>query len=1053
MRASFSSVARWIALCALLPLCGIGAARAAITYRANTANGTMAVNSLSFSHYIDNSANRMIIATVHLADSNPADMAVTSMTFNGVAMTLVPGSIATYDAATDLRTMVYYMNESQLPTAGDRTASLVTAGACDAMLLGITFVNTDGAMTPRAVTANTSAGSGTMSSDVTIDVADSLVIDAIMNSGPANYAATGTSQTLRYTRISNNRSGGASTRVLAWTGTPVFSYTSSGGGSGFAHSMVAFTIPPKNDIAGTVFEDTTYSGGVGRSRAASSGVGSVGARVELYDSVGAYDSATTTNASGAYLFADLPGTQYTVRVVGSTVVPSVGGADAVPAQTYRTTGASGSIVAVTNYVGGEDPTKGEAGNGSTTLAALTSGSATPQSIATISNISADVSGVDFGYSFNVISNTRDSGMGSLRQFIVNANAMSGANSAVFMISDGAAHNGLRAGMTNQLTSGVARISLSSALPAITGTNGNGTTISGASQTANVGNTNTGSLGLGGTVGMSGVPLSTVSKPEVEIVFHSAAATGIDVQASSGAISGLALRGASAQDVCLAGSGSSLSSCFVGISASSLSLPSSPTPKVGALIAGNSVTVTANLIAYCGERGVSSSSGVSGATVTYNEVAHCGQTNSAYSGIFLDTPSSPVVRYNRSRENKGPGIEVTGGAGASIQNNTLYDNGRGSDGNSRRHAIIVGGASQSVSLNYVSNNYGAGVWVLDTASAVTISQNFFSGNGSVLTDGGGAASGQLGIDLRTSGDSSIAGIAPYYNLNDDGDGDSGSNGLLNHPVIERAYLSGSNLVVSGWSRAGATIELFLSDGDSSGFGEGATYLGSVVEGGGSDSDAGISGYSADVNCVQQGAESSAARYRYVFAKPGSVSLGSALTATATVSGATSEFSRAATVGDGVPDFSVVKSSVTLSDPANGSSNPKAIPGAIVRYTMLVSNADDEMSDEGSFELAAPIPADTALRVADMDGVGSGPVLFADGAFGSGLTYAFASLSSAVDDVEFSSDGGASWTYAPTPDADGCDSAVTHLRIRPSGAFARAQCGNTPSCSFAFNVRVQ
>src|SRR5690606_27956738 len=232
---------------------------------------------------------------------------------------------------------------------------------------------------------------------------------------------------------------------------------------------------------------------------------------------------TTTNGSGAYTFADLPGTQYTVRVVGSTVVPSVGGAGAVPTQTYRTTGVSGSIVGVTNYVGGEDPTKGEAGNGSTTLAALTSGSATPQSIATISNISADVSGVDFGYSFNVISNTRDSGMGSLRQFIVNANAMSGANSAVFMISDGVAHNGLRSGMTNQLTSGVARITLSSALPAISGSYCASTTINGASQTANVGNTNSGSLGLGGTVGMSGVSLPAVSRPEVEIVFHSGSA--------------------------------------------------------------------------------------------------------------------------------------------------------------------------------------------------------------------------------------------------------------------------------------------------------------------------------------------------------------------------------------------------------------------------------------------------------------------------------------------------------------------------------------------------
>ena len=86
---------------------------------------------------------------------------------------------------------------------------------------------------------------------------------------------------------------------------------------------------------------------------------------------------------------------------------------------------------------------------------------------------------------------------------------------------------------------------------------------------------------------------------------------------------------------------------------------------------------------------------------------------------------------------------------------------------------------------------------------------------------------------------------------------------------------------------------------------------------------------------------------------------------------------------------------------------------------------------------PLPAQMALRVADFGGAGSGPIAFADGAVPSGLSYTFASLSSAGDDIEFSSDHGATWTYAPTPNADGTDpaSADRTTARRPRWSVAR------------------
>ncbi len=150
--------------------------------------------------------------------------------------------------------------------------------------------------------------------------------------------------------------------------------------------------------------------------------------------------------------------------------------------------------------------------------------------------------------------------------------------------------------------------------------------------------------------------------------------------------------------------------------------------------------------------------------------------------------------------------------------------------------------------------------------------------------------------------------------------------------------------------------------------------------------------------------------------------------------------------------IVKSALTISDPVNGATNPKAIPGAVVQYTVLVTNQGAGTSDADSVRVADAIPANGELVVADIAGPGSGPVLFAQGSPSSGLTYSFVSLASAADSLEFSNDGGATWTYTPTAGGNGTDPAVTHLRVRPTGTFA-ANAGTAPSFSLAFRMRVE
>jgi len=154
---------------------------------------------------------------------------------------------------------------------------------------------------------------------------------------------------------------------------------------------------------------------------------------------------------------------------------------------------------------------------------------------------------------------------------------------------------------------------------------------------------------------------------------------------------------------------------------------------------------------------------------------------------------------------------------------------------------------------------------------------------------------------------------------------------------------------------------------------------------------------------------------------------------------------------MPNIVIVKSVQTLSDPYNGGTNPKAIPGATMLYDVTVTNQGIGAAD--SVTVADGIPLNTALRVADIGAPGSGPVAFINGATPSGLTYTFLGLGSVADSLEFSNDNGTSWSYTPVADGNGVDAAVTNIRVKPTGTFSSASGPNQPSFTLRFQVMVK
>lgn len=147
--------------------------------------------------------------------------------------------------------------------------------------------------------------------------------------------------------------------------------------------------------------------------------------------------------------------------------------------------------------------------------------------------------------------------------------------------------------------------------------------------------------------------------------------------------------------------------------------------------------------------------------------------------------------------------------------------------------------------------------------------------------------------------------------------------------------------------------------------------------------------------------------------------------------------------GPANLSVSKTIETVSDPS-GSSEPKNIPGATIRYTISITNPGPNTADSDSILVADTLPPQARL----LFGSGSqDPIVFVDGATGSGLSYSFLGLSSTTDDVEFSNDGGAT-TITPVVDAatglDITTPRINHISINPKGDLAPTS--NPPSVSF-------
>ncbi len=389
----------------------------------------------------------------------------------------------------------------------------------------------------------------------------------------------------------------------------------------------------------------------------------------------------------------------------------------------------------------------------------------------------------------------------------------------------------------------------------------------------------------------------------------------------------------------------ISDCFISCSPRG-ALPATAirrTKSNGIVILGNNNNgqILRNYVAHSGMYGIvfhaqqdnntSTSPNVTSSSnwvVEQNQVSNIGTNtsivtnNRASDGISMMTVTGSTIRYNYIQNWEQFAIDLGHNTDNNIVSNNTATNFTSTNGTAPCGGIRTGFSSElnTVTKNVVNNNtsasFLAGIYsdeaITSLAGAATKNNSGFTfsfnrihnnvGSGITLsTNGAGTVTGVtisqneiyenvgLGIDL---GYTDLTGPV-RVTVNDDGDGDSGPNNLQNFPVIDNARFNAltNELTIWGKAPAGSTLEFFTTDGQVNNhgllglnYGEGKKYLGTGIEGSTSDAATGTGSYNMDGNIATNNVN----LFQFSFIVTGITINTDMLTATATVSGNTSEF---------------------------------------------------------------------------------------------------------------------------------------------------------------------
>jgi len=156
--------------------------------------------------------------------------------------------------------------------------------------------------------------------------------------------------------------------------------------------------------------------------------------------------------------------------------------------------------------------------------------------------------------------------------------------------------------------------------------------------------------------------------------------------------------------------------------------------------------------------------------------------------------------------------------------------------------------------------------------------------------------------------------------------------------------------------------------------------------------------------------------------------------------------------GMPNLLVVKSVQPYSDPMNGTTSPKAIPGAVMEYTVIVTNSGPGPVDNNTTVLTDAVPANMTMYV----DTGSGdPVTFScSSSPGCGLTFNYGANVRYTDTFPLPAllappNVCGNFTYTPTGSYDGN---VRGICINPAGILNGSTGPPDPQFTIKYRMRL-
>ncbi|MFV1884650.1 MAG: SwmB domain-containing protein [Balneola sp.] len=484
--------------------------------------------------------------------------------------------------------------------------------------------------------------------------------------------------------------------------------------------------------------------------------------------------------------------------------------------------------------------------------------ANAEHVAKVTVTGAEITSIDFGFSFNVVTQVSDTdqdgsssrtAQGSLRQFILNANAIAGANTMRFVPAVPTNASGAGGNWWS--------LTLGSELPAITDalTTINGTAYQLAAPTT-IRDDNPGATGTGGSVGIDNISLNPVTRKEFEINLADAGANALLVNTSGAfAIRHVAIyNGDNAIRVQSSSSGI-IEKNLIGVRASGVDPAGADRGGIGIEFNGAGTTSTLvqeNYIGYLNDSGIKSTNSSASITVHKNEISQTALSETQADGI--EGLGTWIITQNLIQQSgNSASASLNGGSGIEIGSNSGLSSGNTIRNNTIRNNVVAGitilnnVTSSLVEKNIVHGNgtkfsasaqkEGAGVKLTSPNSlaqqGIRITQNSFYGNHGIS------------IDVVYGGSGIADGVSP-----NDGVLQSSSttpNRGLDYPVFTLSTLENNVLHIEGYVGTTTTklqniysIEVYKAedDGNNNGLievggtlnrphGEGRTYIGTIT----------------------------------------------------------------------------------------------------------------------------------------------------------------------------------------------------------------------------------